>query len=90
MAYFLYKQNNTGGFFDIDTDEGISEYVIIEAKNTSEANTKAEEIGIYFNGVEKEKDCECCGDRWHDSPEELTEDEFWEYKESAFVSIHLD
>lgn len=24
----------------------------------------AESIGIYFDGVECDLDCECCGDRW--------------------------
>ena len=26
---------------------------------------KAENIGLYFDGVEKGRDCPCCGDRWH-------------------------
>lgn len=38
--------------------------VIIEAKTAEQADDKAQEIGIYFNGCEEEIDCPCCGDRW--------------------------
>ena len=38
--------------------------MIIEADSANEANIKAEEIGIYFNGCSIGMDCSCCGDRW--------------------------
>ena len=25
----------------------------------------AEDIGLYFDGVEQGMDCSCCGDRWY-------------------------
>jgi hypothetical protein len=43
----------------------VTKYVIIEADSAEEANNKAEEIGIYFDGCDKDMDCSCCGDRWH-------------------------
>lgn len=37
--------------------------MVIEAHDTIHANARAEEIGLYFDGIEKGWDCECCGDR---------------------------
>lgn len=62
MPFFDYSQNNSGGGFDVDDDEGISVYVIIEADSADEANSKAEDIGLYFDG---QGDCSCCGNRWY-------------------------
>ncbi len=62
MKFYTFNQNNSGGSFDIDDD--IAHYVIIEAANANEANNKAKSIGIYFDGVDKDIDCPCCGDRW--------------------------
>lgn len=61
--FFHFNQNNSGGSFDIDED--VAHNVIIEARDAHEANQKAESIGIYFNGVDDGRDCECCGDRWY-------------------------
>jgi hypothetical protein len=63
--FFTYNQNNSGGDFDIDERAGIAHYVLIEADSASEADERAEEIGLYFNGVDEGRDCECCGDRWY-------------------------
>lgn len=62
MPYYGFSQNNSGGEFEIDDKVTIN--VWVEANNAREANAKAEEIGIYFDGVNSEMDCECCGDRW--------------------------
>ena len=40
---------------------------IIEANDNDQADNLAENIGIYFDGVELGYDCECCGDRWSSS-----------------------
>ena len=61
--FYTYRQNNSYGVFDVD--EHVKHYVIIEADAASEADKKAENLGIYFDGVEKGRDCPCCGDRWH-------------------------
>jgi hypothetical protein len=62
--FFTFDQNNSGGSWDRDLKAGISETVIIEAADYEQANTRAEEIGLYFDGCENDLDCECCGDRW--------------------------
>lgn len=63
--FFYYSQNNSGGHFDFDKSKGITHHVIIEAFNADEANRRAEDIGLYWNGVDAGRDCECCGDRWY-------------------------
>lgn len=63
MAFYEYRQNNSGGGFDYDESAGITVHVIIEADSADEANRKAESIGLYFDG---EGDCPCCGDRWYE------------------------
>ena len=60
--FYTYTQNNSGGYFI--TNDNVAEYVIIEANSIDEANNKAEEIGIYFDGCSFGRDCSCCGDRW--------------------------
>jgi hypothetical protein len=64
--FYCYKQNNSGGGFDFQKNR-LSRYVIIEASSSEEADTRAEGLGIYFNGCDDGTDCECCGDRWHDA-----------------------
>jgi hypothetical protein len=63
--FFHFRQNNSGGRFDIDDTVTCS--VIIEAYSTKEANARAEDIGIYFNGCDTGADCSCCGDRWYEA-----------------------
>jgi len=59
--FYTYDQNNSGGVFEFDAEAGLSRHVIIEADSASEANEKAEQIGVYFDD---EDDCQCCGSRW--------------------------
>lgn len=63
MAYFTYNQNNSGGRFV--RNDRVAEVVIVEASSASEANLRAMDVGIYFDGCSKEMDCPCCGDRWY-------------------------
>lgn len=64
MPWYRFDQNNSGGSFDIEPDKGVGAEVFIEAANPKEANLKAEELGLYFDGVDDGRDCDCCGDRW--------------------------
>lgn len=64
MKFFNFSQNNSGGSFDFIPEKGISHNVIIEAKDSEEANYRAERIGLYFDGCDRGQDCSCCGDRW--------------------------
>jgi hypothetical protein len=61
--FYEFNQINSGGWYQ--SNENVDELVIIEANSSDEANQIAENIGIYFNGVEKDIDCGCCGDRWY-------------------------
>lgn len=65
--FFRFHQNNSGGSFDIDDERGIGPNVWIEADDADDANARAQEIGIYFDGVDKGEDCECCGNRWYEA-----------------------
>lgn len=65
MAYWTFDQNNSGGSFVFDERRGLTHYVVIEADSREEAISRAEDIGIYFNGCSDGRDCSCCGDRWH-------------------------
>lgn len=62
MKFYEFSQNNSGGHFMVD--DRVCHRLFIEAKTFSEAVDKAEELGCYWNGVDKGIDCECCGDRW--------------------------
>lgn len=61
--FFTYIQNNSGGRFHVD--DSVAHYVIIEAKSVKQANRRAEDVGLYWDGVAKDRDCDCCGDRWY-------------------------
>ena len=58
MSYFKFRQNNSGGAF------AGTPLVFVQADNAADANSIAQDNGIYFNGVADGVDCDCCGDRW--------------------------
>jgi hypothetical protein len=68
--FFTYCQNNSGGKFNISEKEGIGPYVIIEALDARHANSRAEEIGLYFNGCNLGADCSCFDNRWFEADED--------------------
>jgi len=59
MPFYHYDQNNSGGVFK---EPALN--VFIEASSHEEADAIAEVNGLYFDGVDKNRDCPCCGDRW--------------------------
>jgi hypothetical protein len=61
--FYFFNQNNSGGDFIVR--DPICPCVIIEADTVSDACERAVAIGIYFDGCDTGRDCECCGDRWH-------------------------
>lgn len=96
MSFFKFRQNNSGGSFDIDDKVTIA--VWIEADSFDEANAKAESIGIYFDGCESGMDCDCCGDRWsamddwntpEEQPVESKYDSFWVREGVPYTYIYL-
>ena len=80
--WFDYSQNNSGGSWQ----SGMAQHILIEADNLDEANRLAENIGIYFDGVHRGCDCECCGDRWHEPWSEGSE-EPQVYGESVLTAV---
>jgi len=61
--FYTYNQSNPGGKF-VNNDK-VGQYVIIESDSADDANSRAENVGIYFDGCDDGTDCSCCGDRWH-------------------------
>ncbi|MHC8516834.1 DUF7296 family protein [Sporosarcina sp. ITBMC105] len=68
--FYEYQQNNSGGGFDVD--DKICHRVLIEAISAEDADEKAQEMGIYFDGVERGIDCDCCGDRWYSGTQAMS------------------
>jgi hypothetical protein len=62
-SFYEFKQNNSGGYFEIN--DTLCEIMVIEADNETEANSIAEDLGCYWNGVKRKIDCRCCGNRWY-------------------------
>jgi hypothetical protein len=63
--FFEFSQDASGGSFDIDDAKGIGPSVWVEALSADDACLRAQSLGIYFDGCESGRDCDCCGDRWY-------------------------
>ena len=63
--FYEYSQNNNGGKFDVG--EYVCARMLIEAESEDKANTTAEDLGCYWDGVRDGIDCPCCGDRWYNA-----------------------
>ena len=59
--FYTTSQNNSGGSFDFDKEEGVTRFIIVEADNVKEAEAKLESI---LDSYPQGGDCPCCGDRW--------------------------
>jgi hypothetical protein len=57
--FYTYVQNNSWGIFAAPA--GV---LVVEAENLEAADKRAEELGVYFNGLFNGTDCCCCGSRW--------------------------
>ncbi len=64
--FWTLNQNNSGGDFIFDKKAGLTHRVIIEAKTVDEASARAQDAGVYYDGVSDGRDCGCCGDRWNE------------------------
>lgn len=62
--FYKFDQNNSGGHFIKDAARGIGPKLWIEATDVAHAIARAEQIGLYWDGVAAGQDCGCCGDRW--------------------------
>ena len=56
---YTYYENNSGGFFKTETGK-----IVVYARDDTHADELAEQQGVYFDGVENDIDCACCGNRW--------------------------
>lgn len=84
-GFWEFRQNNSGGSFVIN--DNVTVHVIIEATSATDANSRAEDVGVYFGGY---GDCSCCGDRWSsawndDRPDYHTLEEI----DEQFLNTHL-
>ena len=60
MPLFQFRQNNSGGRWIGP------KVVVVRAPSAGQANQIAQDQGpVYFHGVAKGIDCDCCGDRWN-------------------------
>lgn len=84
--WYKYRQNNSGGRFDIDDD--VSVHVLIQAEDKYAANRKAEEVGIYFEGCSQGRDCDCCGDRWDEAWDALEEFSVYRWKDGQTTKTY--
>lgn len=88
MRFYSFRQNNSGGFFNVDLEDGLNETVIIEAENRDDAFDRAYEIGLYFDGVKAGRDCECCGDRWDRYCDEIETEDMIALDGISATSLH--
>lgn len=80
MKWYQFDQNNSGGSFIVDSN--VCHRLFIQAEDADSANQKAEDLGCYWNGVDDDRDCECCGDRWYSQSIES-----WGYDASESLTI---
>ena len=87
LHWYEFDQNNSGGVFVMDDDVSIK--VFIQSENAEGANQKAEEVGTYFDGCEKDMDCDCCGDRWYRAGDPLDsfKTHFWGSENDEYDNI---
>lgn len=81
MKWYCFDQMNSGGYFVVNNK--VCHRLFIEAESFDDAVKKAEELGCYWDGVSKNIDCPCCGDRWNkwdDDPVDLEK-----YKTEGYV-----
>jgi hypothetical protein len=94
--FYTFSQNNSGGYFIEDLENGVCEYVIVEAASPDDAKDRLYRIGAKTPNFHKY--CSCCGERWqtwideedgtpvpmiYDTPVE--ESESGMFREKAFV-----
>lgn len=91
MNWYNFKQNNSGGYFYVD--DKVCHRLFIEAESFDDAVKKAEELGCYWDGVDKGIDCSCCGDRWSkrdDNPINIEKYAIEGYRVCVYDGIYKD
>lgn len=57
--FYTFDQNNSGGYYEEDKQDGVAPLVIVEAMSSEDARRKARDITCGYTDF-----CECCGERW--------------------------
>lgn len=89
-GFYLFNQNNSGGYTVVDDVAGIGDYVFIWATSADGANKKAEEVGMFSLSY-----CQCCGERfysaWEDDEPIKNGDSgrFFSVREDINIFFHL-
>jgi hypothetical protein len=87
-GWYEFRQNNSGGSFQMDDE--VTVHVLIQAASAREADIKAEDIGIYFDGVRDGCDCDCCGDRWHRADDAMESFTTYAYRNNWTPTTHAN
>ena len=82
LFWYEFQQNNSGGRFT--TNDVVAKYVLIQETDAGPANSKAEQIGIYFDGCSQGLDCDCCGDRWDEVSDPLGDFSTTDFKDRGW------
>jgi len=80
--FFTFSQNNSGGSFY--RNDMVREFVVVEAQNAKEANSKFDEISYNYSDS-----CPCCGSRWYEVDEDEGSDKPMGYGE-PFTNFYAD
>jgi hypothetical protein len=89
-GFYRFNQNNSGGYIITDDESGIGDYVFIFANSFSQANEKAEEIGMFNLPY-----CDCCGVRFYslwgyeEPMKDGEEDSFFTINSSMSIFFHF-
>lgn len=59
--FWTLKQNNSGGFFDHDEENGVGYAICVEAADVAHAEARLKGIIDRYGASAS---CPCCGDRW--------------------------
>lgn len=62
--FYLFTQNNSGGYFIRDNSLGVDANMFIEARNEDEAFIIYHSIEERYGEEEFNEYCNCCGSRW--------------------------
>ena len=82
--FYIFRQNNSGGYWDEDKRCGIDQLVVIERDSKEKAILKFQSL-LEEYGYNSDDDCPCCGSRWYENDVSDTynsKDEILEYLET--------
>jgi len=73
--FYLFRQNNSGGYFLRDRKLGVDANMLIEANSEVDAEDIFAKIEDEYGEYSFNESCDCCGDRWYShEPDEVFDD----------------